>query len=52
MMKIEAAKGRSHVELLDDRMVAVLRSKSAAERMAIVFDAERTMRLLLEAHLR
>jgi hypothetical protein len=51
MMKMEAAKRRSRVELLDDRMVAVLRGKTATERVAMVFDAERTMRLLLEAHL-
>ena len=28
-MKMEAAKSRSRVELLDDRMVAVLRGKTA-----------------------
>ena len=47
-----AGKTRPRVELLDDRMVAVLRGKTATERVAMVFDAERTMRLLIEAHLR
>jgi len=51
-MDLAAERKRSCVELLDDRMVAVLRGKTAAERVAMVFDAERTMRLLLEAHLR
>ena len=39
------------VELLDEHMVAVLKRKTAAERVAMVFDAVRTMRLMLEAHL-
>jgi hypothetical protein len=52
MMGIAAEKKRPCVELLDDRMVAVLRGKTAPERVAMVFDAERTMRLLLGAHLR
>lgn len=46
------AKRRPCVELLDDHMVAVLKSKTAAERVAMVFDAERSMRLMLDAHLR
>ncbi len=32
-------------------MVEVLRRKTPAERVAMVFDAERTMRLMLEANL-
>ena len=40
------------IELLDDAIVEVLRRKTPAERVAMVFDAERTMRLMLEAHLR
>jgi hypothetical protein len=51
MMDLAAERKRPCVELLDDRMVAVLRGKTVAERVAMVFDAERTMRLLLEAHL-
>jgi hypothetical protein len=40
------------IELLDEAVVEVLRRKTPAERVAMVFDAERTMRLVLEAHLR
>ncbi len=43
---------RPCIELLDEAMVEVLRKKTPAERVAMVFDAERTMRLMLEAHLR
>lgn len=45
-------KRRPCVELLDDAIVEVLRRKTPAERVAMVFDAEQTMRLVLEAHLR
>jgi hypothetical protein len=41
-----------HIELLDDAMVEVLRRKTPTERVAMVFDAERTMRLMLESNLR
>jgi hypothetical protein len=44
-------KRRPCVELLDDAMVEVLRRKTPAERVAMVFDAEQTMRLMLEANL-
>ena len=47
-----AAKRRPCIELLDDAMVEVLRRKTPAERAAMVFDANRTMRLRLEGHLR
>jgi hypothetical protein len=47
-----SANRRPCVELLDEAIVEVLRRKTSAERVAMVFDAERTMRLLLEAHLR
>jgi hypothetical protein len=40
---------RPCVEILDDAMVRVLREKTPAERTAMVFDAERTMRLMLQA---
>jgi hypothetical protein len=43
---------RPCIELPDEAVVEVLRRKTLAERVAMVFDAERTMRLLLEAHLR
>jgi hypothetical protein len=41
MMGVAAEKKRPCIELLDDRMVAVLRGKTATERVAMVFDAER-----------
>ena len=44
-------KRRPCIELLDDAMVEVLRGKTKAERVAMVFDAERTMRLMLETNL-
>jgi hypothetical protein len=47
-----APKRRPCIELLDDAMVEVLRRKTPTERVAMVFDAERTMRLMLETHLR
>jgi hypothetical protein len=40
------------IEVLDDEMVEVLRKKSPAERVGMVFDANRTMRLILEGHFR
>jgi hypothetical protein len=40
------------VELLDEKIVDALRRKTPAERLAMVFDAERTMHLMLEANLR
>ncbi|MGA2618357.1 MAG: hypothetical protein ABSF26_12155 [Thermoguttaceae bacterium] len=40
------------VELLDEAIVEVLRRKTPAERLAMVFAANRTMRLRLEGHLR
>jgi hypothetical protein len=42
----------ARIELLDPAMVAVLRGKTPAERLAIAFAANRTMRLRLEGHLR
>ena len=42
----------SRIEVLDDDMVRVLQSKTPEERIAMVFDANRTMRLMLEAHFR
>jgi hypothetical protein len=40
------------IELLDEAIVAILRRKTPVERGAMIFDANRTMRLRLEAHLR
>jgi hypothetical protein len=52
MCDAAAAKKRPCIELLDEAMVEVLRRKTPTERVAMVFDAERTMLLMLEAHLR
>jgi hypothetical protein len=46
-----AAEAWRRVELLDEAIVEALRRKTPAERLAMVFDAERTMRLMLEANL-
>jgi len=40
------------IEILDPAMVEVLRGKTPTERVAMVFDANRTMREMLLAHLR
>ena len=40
------------IEMLEPEVVAMLRGKTAAERVEMVFDAERTLRLMLEAHLK
>ena len=45
----QVADRRACVEILDDAMVEVLRRKTAVERIAMVFDSERTMRLMLQA---
>jgi hypothetical protein len=42
----------NRIEVLDDDMVEVLRKKSPSERVEMVFDANRTMRLILEGHFR
>lgn len=40
------------IEVLDPVMVEVLRTKTPAEKVAMIGEANRTMRLLLEAHFR
>ena len=40
------------IEILDDAMVDVLRRKTAAERVAMVFDAEQTLLAMLGSYLR
>ena len=40
------------IELLDPGIVKILQSKTPAERLAMVFAANRTMRLRLEGHFR
>ena len=42
----------NRIEVLDDDMVEVLRKKTPIERVAMVLDANRTMRLMLEAYFR
>ena len=39
------------IEILEPEMIEVLRNKSPTERVAMVFDANRTMRLRIEGHL-
>ena len=45
-------KRRPCVELLDEAIVEVLRRKTPVERVAMIFAANRAMRLRLEGHLR
>lgn len=47
-MRIDA----HHIELVDDRVAAALRSKTPAERLAMCFDAEKLVRLLMAAGIR
>jgi hypothetical protein len=42
----------SRLEVLDDVMVEILRSKTPAQRIEMIFAANRTMRLRLEGHFR
>ncbi len=42
----------SRIELPDEAIVAVLRTKTPAERLAMAFAANRTVRLRLEGHFR
>jgi len=46
------AKKRPCIEILDKAVVEVLRRKTPAERVAMIFAANRTIRLRLEGHLR
>jgi hypothetical protein len=45
-------KSRPCIELLDEAVVEILRKKTPTERVAMIFAANRTMRLRLEGHLR
>ncbi len=47
-----AGKNRPCIEILDEVVVEVLRRKTRTERVAMIFAANRTMRLRLEGHLR
>ena len=42
----------SRIEVMDADMVRIMKSKTPEERLAMVFDANRTVRLVLEAHFR
>jgi hypothetical protein len=42
----------NRIEVLDDDMVEVLKRKTPVERVAMVLDANQTMRLMLQAHFR
>lgn len=42
----------SRIEVIDDAVADVLRRKSPAEKLAMIFAANRTMRLRIEAALR
>jgi len=40
----------SRIEVVDDAIAAILRKKTPAERLALAFDCNRTVRLRLTAH--
>ena len=40
------------IEMLEPEVVEMLRGKTAAEKVEMVFDAEKTLRMMLEAHLK
>ncbi len=40
------------IEVVDDAIAEILRRKTPTERVAMIFAANRTMRLLIEGHLR
>jgi hypothetical protein len=42
----------NRIEVLDPAIVEILKQKTPAERLAMVFAANRTMRLRLEGHLK
>lgn len=42
----------SRIELLDPQIVEILKTKTPAEKLAMIFAANRTMRLRIEGHLR
>jgi hypothetical protein len=42
----------SRIEVTDDAVAAILRRKTPAERLAMVFEANRMVRLRIEGHLR
>jgi len=40
------------IEVVDDAVAEILRRKTPAERVAMIFDCNKTMRLLIEGRLR
>ena len=42
----------SRIELLDPQVVAILKTKSPAEKLAMAFESNRLVRLRLEGHFR
>lgn len=42
----------SRIEVLDEAMVEVLKGKTVTQRVEMVFAANRTMRMMIAAHLR
>lgn len=40
------------IEVVDDAIAEILRRKTPAERLALAFDCNRTVRLRIESHLR
>lgn len=40
------------IEVVDEAMAAVLRNKTITERVEMIFAANRTMRMMIAAHLR
>lgn len=51
-MAAPAIRKPRYIEVVDDAMTAIYRDKTPAERLAMVFAGNRTMRLRLEGHLR
>ena len=43
---------RGRIEVVDDAVAEALRAKTFTERLGMVLEANRTMRLLIEGHLR
>lgn len=55
MIKAKTMKYRlddGQIEVVDDAVAEILRRKTPAERVAMVFACNRTMRLLIKGHLR
>lgn len=51
-MKMDTAREIRLIEVVDDAMAEIYRSKTPAERLAMIFAGNRTMRLRLQGHLR